>query len=426
MKFKGKKILFLGSNVGVLDMLHYAQKHGAYTLVADYLPVERSEAKQYCDEPVLISTADTQNLIQLVEDKKIDGVLAGISEFNLKQAMSICRQCGLPFYCNEKQWDVIERKDLFRQLCIDNCVSVPKTYYVGSKPSSSVHYEFPLIVKPVDSSASIGITICEKESELDKAIDEALKSSQSGNVIIEEYFDGEEFAVHYSVADGRVSLVCMDNRYPVKLNQGNVTTIPIARVYPSLFLEEYKRQVNDNVIKLCESLNLSAGVIFFQGLYSRKLNQFRIFEAGLRPAGEVPCRIIESLSGTNYLHLLVDYSLLGEVNDYIEDEKTPEMFGKSCAIVSLASSGGKIGSIIGYEEVMKMGLHIVGSECRYRVGSEVPSGNTLRQIVCRFALACNSIQELADEIEIINKCVHVFNEEGKDMCVRFNPNILLQ
>ena len=102
------------------------------------------------------------------------------------------------------------------------------------------------------------------------------------------------------------------------------------------------------------------------------------------------------------------------------------MFGKNCAIVSLASSGGKIGSIIGYEEVKKMGLHIVGSECRYRVGSEIPTGNTLRQIVCRFALACSSKQELMDEIELINESVHVLNENGEDMCVRFNPNILLQ
>ena len=112
-KFKGKKILFLGSNVGTLDMIKYAKENGAYTIVADFLPPEKSFGKQVSDDNVLISTNDIERLKEYIEKKKIDGVFAGVSEFNLLNAMSLCEYFGFPFYCTKKQWDSIENKELF-------------------------------------------------------------------------------------------------------------------------------------------------------------------------------------------------------------------------------------------------------------------------------------------------------------------------
>lgn len=43
-KFEGKKLLLLGSNVGTEDMILYAKSNGAYTIVADNLPVSKSGA----------------------------------------------------------------------------------------------------------------------------------------------------------------------------------------------------------------------------------------------------------------------------------------------------------------------------------------------------------------------------------------------
>ena len=115
-KFAGKKLLVLGSNVGSKDIVNYAKANGAYTIVADYLPKEKSEAKNYCDEDVLISTGDTEKLIEYISENHIDGVLAGIHEFNLIQAMKLCEKFSFPFYCNKKQWDLMQMKQNFHRL----------------------------------------------------------------------------------------------------------------------------------------------------------------------------------------------------------------------------------------------------------------------------------------------------------------------
>jgi len=108
-KFSGKRLLVLGSNVGATDIVEYVRSHGAITMVADYLPPEKSAAKQVADEQFLISTSDLEGLIKLVEDQKIDAVLSGISDFNVQNALLLSEGCKLPFYCTKAQWDLISR-----------------------------------------------------------------------------------------------------------------------------------------------------------------------------------------------------------------------------------------------------------------------------------------------------------------------------
>lgn len=422
MKFSGKRLLMLGSNVGSVEVLKYAKANGAFTIVADYLPKEKSIAKQYCDKCVLISTADTEKLSLLIQTEKINGVFAGVSEFNLLQAMKLCRLNNLSFYCDMEQWNKVEIKDQFRKLCDEFNIPTPKTFYYGDSPDEIGRYMYPVVVKPVDSSSSIGVSICHNENSCLDAIALAKKNSLCGNIIIEEFFEGEEFTAHYSIVQGKASLVCVDNRFAVSVNGDHVTTVPIARIYPSSFLMEYKNQVNDKVVEMCDSLALEVGVLFVQGLYNRKSNRFCIFEGGLRSAGEAPFRFVESVNGTNYMNALVDYAMLGEASDYDNKMENPELKGKSCAVISFVSKGGRISRIIGFDGISKTVHSIISTECRYKEGDEIPKGNTLRQIVLRFVLVCGSKEELKKDIDYINSNVYVLNENGADMCIRFDPN----
>ena len=279
---------------------------------------------------------------------------------------------------------------------------------------------YPVVVKPVDSCASVGVTICHNREELEKAIPTALEKSEKKRLIIEEFFEGEEFTAHYTIANGAVSLSCVDNRVPVAIHEGNVTTIPVARVYPSTLINEYIAQVNDKVMDLCRSLNLVAGVLFVQGLYNRQRNEFSIFEGGLRCAGEAPYRIIEKVNGVSFMDNLVDYALLGRVTDFDMSLEDPYLKGKSCCVTSFVSKGGTVGKIVGYDEIRNRVPSIVDSECRYHEGSVTPNGNTLRQIVLRFVLVCDTKEQMIRDVESINNSVQVLDDQGKDLCYRFD------
>ena len=166
-------------------------------------------------------------------------------------AMRLCEELSLPFYCTKGQWNSIEDKEHFRRLCAGFGVPTPKTFFSGSGISGEdiEQIELPVIVKPVDSCSSIGVCICREKERLNEAIDEAISHSKKKRIIIEEYFEGDEFTAHYTIINNNVTLSCIDNRVPVVVHDGDVTSVPIARLYPSIFIDEYIRQVDNKMIE---------------------------------------------------------------------------------------------------------------------------------------------------------------------------------
>ncbi|MCQ2137430.1 MAG: ATP-grasp domain-containing protein [Bacteroidales bacterium] len=427
-KFVGKKLLLLGTNVGSVDIVNYARSEGAEVFVTDFFPEGQSPAKQIADKKFQISTGDTDTLENLIRDYKINAVFAGVSEFNLLQAQALAEKTGLRFYFNRSQWDAIENKGNFRNMCQRFNVPSPMTFFIGGNPSEEEleKITYPVIVKPVDCGASIGISICNFPSEIQQAIRTAEEASDSKQIIIEQYCPGREFTAHYTVTNGKVSLSSIDNRYPIKVHEGDVTSIPLARIYPCTFIDEFIKQVNADVLKLIQSLKLDVGVVFIQGLYNPEENSFCIFESGLRCAGEAPYRFIERVNGTNFMKNIVDYLLLGYVQDNMIGQDNPYMNGKTCGVLSFVSKGGILGSISGTEDVLKSLPEVIDYEQRYNIGSVIPDGDTLHQIIFRFMVLSESRQSFVECAKQIKSMFNIYDEKKRNLCLPFDESKFLK
>lgn len=422
-KYDGKTLLMLGSNIGAPEMVRYARKHGAYTIVADYYEAGRSAAKRVADEQLFISTADLKSLSKVIAKRHVDGVLAGISEFNLQKAMELSRMHGLPFYCEQAQWHMIERKDLFRSLCERYAVPCPQTYFVGDSAEAIPwdRISYPAVLKPTDANSSRGVHICNSKQDIVANLEDAFSCASAHRIIIEQFATGTEFTAHYVICGGKAALACIDNRYPVAVHEGNVTTIPVARLYPCLFLDEYLQMVNPQLVELCEGLGVKDGVLFVQGLYNKATDSFAVFEAGLRSAAEAPCRFIQRVTGNDYFQLLVDHALLGE-SDYDLSAEDPSLGGLCCGIVSIVAKGGIVGTIDGLEESVAALPSVVSYESRYPVGTQTPDGDTLRQLMIRFVMVCKDRREMSRHIAYLNENISVLDSEGQQMTIRMDPS----
>ena len=421
-KFNGKTLLMLGSNIGATDIINYAKANGAYTIAADYYPTERSAAKRCADLALQISTNSLDELSRVIEEHHVNGVLAGISEFNLLNAMELSRRHHLPFYCTRAQWDMIESKDQFRRLCEENGVPCPKTYFIGKEPDADVFriIRYPAVLKPVDACASAGVHICRSEDDLKQHISDAQSCSRKGDVIIEEFVTGNEFTAHYVISNGKAALACVDNRYPAFLHSGEVTSIPIARIYPSIYVQNYLQKADAAVRKLAESIGMQEGILFVQGIHNPESREIRIFEAGLRCAGEAPYRFLSAVTGENFIRILADHALLGS-SDYDVNVEKPELDGKCCGIVSFAGKHGTVGSITGLDETVAKLPDVLEYESRYPVGREVPDTDTLRQLMIRFVILSESRAAMEQTVRTLNEQIQVLNTEGEDMTVKFDP-----
>lgn len=421
-KFNGKTLLMLGSNVGATDLIHYAKANGAYTIAADYYPPERSAAKRCADLALDISTNALDDLSRVITEYHVDGVLAGISEFNLLNAMELSRRHQLPFYCTRAQWDMIESKDQFRRLCEENGVPCPKTYFIGKEPDAAVYrsIRYPAVLKPVDACASAGVHICRSEDDLKQQLADAQRCSRKGDVIIEEFVTGNEFTAHYVLSNGKAALACVDNRYPAVLHDGGVTSIPVARIYPSVYVQAYLREADAAVRKLAERIGMQEGILFVQGIHNPETGAIRIFEAGLRCAGEAPYRFLSKVTGESFIRILADHALLG-CSDYDVTVEKPELDGKCGGIVSFAGRHGTVGSITGLDETVAALPDVLEYENRYPVGREVPDTDTLRQLMIRFVILSESRAAMEQTVRTLNERIQVLDTEGRDMAVKFDP-----
>ena len=176
-------------------------------------------SKEIADESYIVSTTDMDGLKKIIEEKHIDGVFCGPSEFNLKNTMRLCQLTGLPFYATEKQWDICSNKANFKQLCRDNNVPSVPEYKLNKNflESELEKIDYPVIVKPVDSSSSKGISVCYTKKELLNACEFAHEYSQSGDIIVEKYIQngGIVTSVRYIVCNGELYLSLMGDVYVV-------------------------------------------------------------------------------------------------------------------------------------------------------------------------------------------------------------------
>ena len=159
--------------------------------------------------------------------------------------------------------------------------------------------QYPVIIKPVDSSSNSGISICASSENLAGAIQHASDCSKTNSIIIEQYIDGEEISCTYVIKDHKAKMVCMGTKYPY-VDENGLRALANAYLYPSPSINEYMAQEDENVKEMFINEGLNNCTVFVQGMY--KDGKSYIFEAGLRMEGTGSFRITSELCKQNFLH----------------------------------------------------------------------------------------------------------------------------
>lgn len=162
-----KKILILGGTFHMVNVVETAKRIGYYTIVADNML--GSPAKKIADKSYDINTADIRKLAEIGRKEQIDGVFTAFDDINTWHAVALCKTLHLPFYATPAQLEITSHKKRFKEYCRTFGVQVIEEY--DCDPVMGLEFpvvKFPVIVKPADSFASKGITVCYKEEEIAK------------------------------------------------------------------------------------------------------------------------------------------------------------------------------------------------------------------------------------------------------------------
>ena len=406
---RGKRLLILGGMRFSCEIVKTAQSLGIYTLVADYNKIEDSPAKQIADEAVDLSVTDVDAVVSYIKNNDIDGDFVGFNDMLLPYYAEICEKSGLPCYGTKQQFETLIAKDKYKSLCRQFGVPTIPEYDINDD-----NIEYPVLVKPVDSSGSRGITICHSHDELVKAVEIGRKASKTGKVLIERYMDGRVVTVFWTFQNGNYFLSALANRH-VKHNQGDdVIPLPVGYTFPSVFLPKYQKEVEDNCKKMFRHLGIKDGMMFMQCKVED--GTCYVYDLGFRPTGSLEYKILKRVCGYDPLEMMIRHSLTGIMGSEDISTRVNPLFAVPAFNVSCLCAPGTIKDIVGIDEVKSFpGVEdVVCGHVPGEVITEQMRG-LLAQITVRVLGAVASKDQLLPMMQKIDDTIAIIGDDGENL-----------
>lgn len=389
---KQKKLMLLGGLRYLLPVIEEAHKLGVYVITADYLP--DNIAHKYSDEYCNVSIIDKEAVLKVAQKLQIDGILSHAVDPGVVSAAYVAEKMGLPFQCSYKAACILQDKSLFRQFLADNGFNCPhaKGYHNVEDALVDIDYfEWPVIVKPVDSAGSKGVTKVEDPKDLPQAIEIALASSISKNFIIEDFLEKEGFSAGSEsfVVDGKLLYNGFYDQYFD--NEASNPYTPSAEVWPSCMKPEYQEEIKAELQRLITLLDITTGLFNVE---------CRVCKNGKAYLMEVSPR-----AGGNRLAEMLNYAADVNINEAetrkaiglsVGDIHEPNYKGHFAILVLHSEKEGIFDGITIDEEFYQK--HVIEEEIRISKGDKVGTFSGANAALGTLFLKFDTREELADSL----------------------------
>lgn len=406
-----EKLLILGNNINVDYLINCAKKRGIYVIVTDNLPIEKSPVKKLADEAWDISIIDIDGLVEKAKAEGVTGVTCGAGELAMKSVREVCKRMNLPFYVSDRAWEITNDKLLFKEECKKYRVPVAREYILDISFSEQdlAQIEYPVIVKPADGTASIGLHLCNNREELIEGYKDAYEKSAKKKVVVEKYYSGVELSFLFSFEKGVTRYVESADSYGCKKED-----IPFTFVYqPSLYTERLKNELFPNLFEMFKDMECYSGVGLVQ----------LIVENGEYVAIEMNYR----LPGMNtQSHDYICQCVVDAAIPQNELEIVPPAPQRALSRYLIWVDEGTIASIEGVGKIKEL-PDLVTYIPYLKVGDVVKPNSGMRQIFGHLIMSCD-FDKLLENVKVIDEVLSVRDENGNEMVKHFklddNKNVV--
>ncbi|WP_372644072.1 ATP-grasp domain-containing protein, partial [Ancylomarina sp.] len=336
----------------------------------------------------------------LAKELKIDGILAYASDPAAPTAAYVSEKLNLPgnTYMSVR---ILTEKDLFRVFLRDNDFNVPlaKGYTNYETLLEDIdRFTFPIMLKPVDSSGSKGVTKVEGIVVLKDAYENALAHSRSNKIIVEEFINkkGAQIGGDGFVVDGKLKFLCLGDQF----NNLNCNPfVPTGMTFPSSLCSSSQEEIHEEIQRLLSLLDFRQGAINIEVMLDSNDNIY-LMEIGPRNGGNCIPEIIRYTTCFDSIKSSVEIALGNEIISNINDQSN---FFYSYYVIH-SRRDGKLKNI---EISISLSENILEKHVFKAVGDEVNvfngSNATLGIILLRFS----SAEEMKDKISNMSKYVKV-------------------
>lgn len=316
-----KKILLLGGSAQQVVAIETAKRLGYFTILCDFLI--DNPGRVVADKFYLVSTTDREEVLKIAQNEKIDGVLAYASDPAAPTAAYVAEKMKLhtnPY----KSVEILCNKDRFRLFLEQNGFNAPMSKGFGSsKTALNVlkEFDFPVIIKPVDSSGSKGVSVLFSAENAVDAINKAFSFSRTKRIIIEKYIEKKHdylIGGDIFVKDGQVCLWGLLNCH--RDNRVN-PLVPVGKSYPICVSENVEKLIKNVLQLLIEKLEIKFGALNVE-LVIDKEDRVWLIDVGPRNGGNMIPDLLGYIFSVNIVEMSIK-AVMGEEFNCVIDTITP-------------------------------------------------------------------------------------------------------
>ena len=372
-----KKLLLLGGSAQQVIAINTAKKLGYYTILCDFL--KDNPGQNYADKFYLISTTDKEAVLRVSMNEKINGILAYASDPAAPTAAYVAEKMNLAGNPYESV-NILCNKDKFRSFLKKNNFFTPNADSYENINDAlndiiSGKIKLPVIVKPVDSSGSKGVSRIDNHENLIEKLNYAMSFSRSKRIIIEEFVNkfGYQVAGDGLSIDGKLIFRCFANDH---FDSRCVNPfVPVSASFPYNMPKNIHNKIHDEIQRLLFLLNMKTCTYNFDIRIDNKFNVY-LMEIAPRNGGNYIPDVINYACNVNLVECAVKAAMGEKVN--INDSHECRGFWSYYAVHSYHD--GILDEIIIDPEVMRNNIvenHIIkhpGDEIKSFTGANTTLG----------------------------------------------------
>lgn len=395
-----KKVLMLGGSLYQVYAIKEAVKLGYHVITCDYLP--ENPGHKFSHEYYNVSTTDKEAVLELAQKLKVDGVVAYASDPAAPTAAYVCEKMGLPTSPYDSV-EILSKKDLFRKFLTENGFNVPKAkgytnYEDALKDIDS--FNFPVMVKPVDSSGSKGINKMTDKSQLKAFVEDALSYSRDKRFLIEEFIvkKGHQISGDAFSVDGKLVFHCLGNEF---YSSGvDKDFAPLGECWPFLMDHKYITALETDLQRLMTLLNMKSNAYNVEAIVGQDEKVY-LLELGARSGGSLIPQVTKCATGVD----MVTYVIKAAMGEDCSELKMEEPKGFWSNYMVHSNETGKYAGMWFDEEFKNK--HLVDFVTDIKEGDSVHKFRDAQDCTGELILKYENSDQMFDVINNMDKYVKV-------------------
>ena len=306
--------MLLGGSAQQIVAIETAKRLGYYTVLCDFL---KDNPGQYvADKFYLVSTTDKDAVLKVAELEKIDGILAYASDPAAPTAAYVAEKIGLPGNPYESV-EILCNKDLFRKFLAENHFCTPKANGYENLENATTDlkcgkFKYPVIVKPVDSSGSKGVSRIDSFDDAKEKLESAMLFSRRKKIIIEEFVEkyGYQIAGDGLSVNGRLVFRYFANDH---FNNKCVNPfVPISASFPYNMPKKIQDKVHAEIQRLLDLLHMQTTTYNFDMRIDSNYNVY-LMEVAPRDGGNYIPNVIKYATGVDLVECAIKAAMGEEI-----------------------------------------------------------------------------------------------------------------